>query len=141
MSEDRAEQFRGQQDPNYWANHPDYGRPAPQPQAYRPVPGQQVGIYPQQPMVVVPAKNPGLSVLFSFLWLGAGNLYAGQTALGVVLILTQLVCAPLAWILVVSSLGLGAIVTVPIWLAAFAVSAVTGFSACADHNRRLGLPG
>ncbi|WP_432510440.1 hypothetical protein [Kineococcus sp. SYSU DK001] len=109
-------------------------RPAPAPvPPYRP-PHQQV-----RPVVPVPAKTPGLAVLFSFLWLGAGNCYAGQVGLGVTLVVAQVVCAPIAAFLAAITFGLSLVVTVPIWIAAFAVSAATGYSRCREHNRSLGL--
>ncbi|WP_432541846.1 hypothetical protein [Kineococcus sp. SYSU DK002] len=112
-------------------------RPAPPPPA--PVQPYQQS-YPQaRPVVLVPAKTPGLAVLFSFLWLGAGNCYAGQVGLGVTLIVAQVVCAPVAAFLASITFGLSLVVTVPIWLVAFAVSAATGYSRCTEHNRSLGL--
>src|SRR3954451_8775807 len=38
------------------------------------------------PVAMVSAKSPGIAVLLSFLWLGAGHLYANQTTAGVLLI-------------------------------------------------------
>ncbi len=38
---------------------------------------------------VVAAKTPGIAVLLSFLWLGAGHAYAGRTAAGVVFMVTN----------------------------------------------------
>lgn len=113
-----------------------YPQPSPPQQQYQPYPQP----YPPRPVVVVPVKTPGLAVLFSFLWLGAGNCYAGQTALGVCLIVTQVVCAPIATFLASVTFGLSLVVTGPIWLVAFVVSAVTGYNACKEHNRTLGLP-
>jgi hypothetical protein len=78
-------------------------------------------------------------VLFSFLWLGAGNCYAGQVGLGVALIITQVVCAPISALLASVTLGFSLVVTVPLWIAAFVVSAVTGYHRCQEHNRALGL--
>lgn len=128
----------------------DDGRPWPaQPpqQQWQPAPPPtNAGMTPYQPfprqdrIVVVPVKTPGLAVLFSFLWLGAGNCYAGQVGLGVALIIAQVVCAPLAAILASFTLGISLLVTVPIWIVAFAVSAITGYNACKEHNRSLGFP-
>jgi TM2 domain-containing membrane protein YozV len=120
-------------DPQGWAPQP------PQPGPMVPAP-QQFQPYPPQPVVVIPAKTPGLAVLFSFLWLGAGNCYAGQVGLGVAFIIAQVVCAPIAALLASVTFGISLFFTVPIWIAAFAVSAATGYSSCKEHNRRLGLP-
>jgi TM2 domain-containing membrane protein YozV len=61
-------------------------------------------------MAVVAAKTPAVAVLLSILWLGAGHLYAGRTALGLALMAVDVflvlflmvpligwVLAPLAW--------------------------------------------
>ncbi len=58
--------------------------------------------YPVQPhhqiIQVVPAKSPGVAVLLTFLWLGAGHLYAGSTGAGIALMLLEFVLLPLAFL-------------------------------------------
>ncbi|GAB3456626.1 hypothetical protein GCM10027519_13460 [Kineococcus endophyticus] len=114
-------------------------------QAWQPQPPPQGPVVPygQAPrqVVVVPAKNPGLAVLFSFLWLGAGNCYAGQVGLGVAFIVAQVVCAPIAALLATVTVGFSLFFTVPVWIAAFAVSAATGYARCQAHNAALGIRG
>jgi TM2 domain-containing membrane protein YozV len=132
-----SEDGRSWQDPHAQQPWP----PAPPPPNAGMAPYQQSQPYPpQNRIVVVPVKTPGLAVLFSFLWLGAGNCYAGQVGLGVTLIIAQVVCAPLSAILASVTLGFSLLITVPIWIVAFVVSAVTGYSACTEHNRSLGFP-
>lgn len=130
--DDRSNPYR----PDGW--HP--GDPGSEPtQAWYPAPaphGQGLRAYaapPPQPVVVVPAKTGGLAVLFSFLWLGAGHLYAGRTVAGVVYLFTNLVL----WLL--TFIPFAAFVTVPIWFVLFVVAAATSHAACTAHNRRLGL--
>jgi hypothetical protein len=60
-------------------------------------------------------------------------------ALGVCFIVAQVIAAPIAAILVSITWGIALVVTIPIWLICFAISAATGYSACTEHNRRLGL--
>ncbi|NHC12622.1 TM2 domain-containing protein [Motilibacter deserti] len=114
-----------------------YAVPVPPPQpAYPPVPYAP-------PQVVVAPKSAGIAYLLSFLWLGAGNLYAGQLGLGVALIVTN------AFLMFFGLIGLVsvvlAIVVVPLvfvgWLVLFLVSGVTAAGAVNQANARLGLPG
>jgi TM2 domain-containing membrane protein YozV len=79
------------------------------------------------------AKSPGLAVLFTFLWLGAGHLYVGQVGAGVGF-------AVVNGILVLLSLSLiGLIVAFPIWLIIAPIAMVLSATAAGSHNRRLGL--
>ncbi|MEW1956449.1 hypothetical protein [Kineococcus sp. NPDC059986] len=114
-------------------------------QAWQPQPPPSAPLVPYgqapRPVVFVPAKTPGLAVLFSFLWLGAGNCYAGQVGLGVTFIVAQVVCAPLAAFLATITFGVSLVVTIPVWIAAFAVSAATGYARCRAHNAALGIRG
>ncbi|XVS63752.1 hypothetical protein ACQPYE_36750 [Actinosynnema sp. CA-299493] len=82
---------------------------------------------------VVTAKNPGIAVLLSLLWLGAGNLYAGQTALGVILLLVNFPLILLAMTV------LGLIVAFPVWLVLVVVSIVLAMQGAKDFNRRNGI--
>ena len=88
-----------------------------------------------RPVAVVNAKTPGLAVLLSFLWLGAGHLYAGRTTEGVVLLgvnffLVLFLLVPLiGWVL--SPLA---------WLGLFMYSAISSSNAVKQHNARWGVP-
>jgi Protein of unknown function (DUF2510) len=53
-----------------------------------------------QPQVYIPAKNPGIAVLLSFFLPGGGNLYAGSTAAGVVL----LICWFVSWLFMLAAM-------------------------------------
>ncbi|MEZ0492399.1 hypothetical protein AB2L28_09120 [Kineococcus sp. TBRC 1896] len=130
---------RGPQDGRAWQDRdPEQERWAGQPQPPPAGPLQPYGQAPR-PVVLVPAKAPGLAVLFSFLWLGVGNCYAGQVGLGVTFIVAQGVCAPIAAFLAALTAGFSLFLTVPVWLAAFAVSAATGYARCTAHNAALGI--
>jgi hypothetical protein len=82
---------------------------------------------------VVTAKNPGVAVLLSLLWLGAGNLYAGQTTLGVILLLVNFPLVLLAMTVV------GLIIAFPVWVVLVIVSIVLGAQGAKDFNQRNGI--
>ncbi|NUT49922.1 MAG: hypothetical protein HOV94_21820 [Saccharothrix sp.] len=82
---------------------------------------------------VVTAKNPGIAVLLSLLWLGAGNLYAGQTTLGVILVLVNFPLILLAMTV------LGLIVAFPVWVILVIVSVALGVQGAKDFNLRNGI--
>jgi TM2 domain-containing membrane protein YozV len=82
---------------------------------------------------VVSAKSPGVAVLLSFIWLGAGHLYVGRIGLGIgimvfdfFLILLSLI--PFSWIL-----------TVPVWLIAFVFIAINVSNEAKACNARNGI--
>lgn len=87
-----------------------------------------------RPAAVVAVKTPGIAVLLTFLWLGAGHLYAGRTTTGLVLLganlfLFLLLMVPLiGWVL--APLG---------WIALFIYAAISSSSAVKDHNARYGI--
>lgn len=109
--------------------NPPHGAPPP---GYGAQPyGQPYG-HPM-PMHVVTAKSPGIAVLLSFLWLGAGNLYAGQTGLGVALIIINF---PLA-ILGLTIFGL--IIAFPIWLVLAIVGMALAAQGAKEFNQRNGI--
>jgi TM2 domain-containing membrane protein YozV len=89
--------------------------------------------YPPPALHVFPAKSPGIGVLLSFLWLGAGHLYVGKIGLGIGLIvfdffLVLLSLIPFIWIL-----------TFPIWLIAFIFVAINVSNEAKAFNRRNGI--
>jgi len=89
--------------------------------------------YPQAPVHVVSAKSPGVGVLLSFLWLGAGHLYVGRIGLGIGLMvfdffLVLLSIIPIIWI-----------ITVPVWLIAFVFVALNVANAAKAFNLRNGI--
>jgi TM2 domain-containing membrane protein YozV len=79
-------------------------------------------------------KTPGIAVLLSFLWLGAGHLYAGKSGIGLALLATNFVLLLLAlipfvgWVL--APLG---------WIPLFIFAAISSSSAVKEHNARFGL--
>jgi len=82
---------------------------------------------------VVTAKSSGIAVLLSLLWLGAGNIYAGQTVLGIVLMLVDIPLGFLAFTMV------GLIVAFPIWLILFVISLVVAIQGVNSFNERNGI--
>jgi TM2 domain-containing membrane protein YozV len=89
---------------------------------------------PQQMTIRVsaPPKSVGVAVLLSFIWLGAGHIYAGKTGLGIAL-------AVLDGILVLLALtGIGMIVAFPVWIIAAPVTMALSASAVNSANRRGG---
>jgi TM2 domain-containing membrane protein YozV len=103
--------------------------PAVAPQAGVPVPA-----YPPQPMVhVVSAKSPGVAVLLSFIWLGAGHLYVGRIGLGIAIMVFEFFLVlfsliPFSWFL-----------TVPVWLIAFVLIAINVSNEAKAFNARNGI--
>jgi hypothetical protein len=85
-------------------------------------------------VVVVNAKTAGIAVLLTFLWLGAGHLYAGRTSTGVPLIILDLCLVVLAMIPL-----LGWILAPMIWFPCFIVAAISASAAVKTHNARWGI--
>jgi hypothetical protein len=128
------------------ASYPSYGAVAqpprqPQPQAWTPsvANGQHpayspIPYQPQPQMItVVSPKSSGIAVLLTFLWLGAGHLYAGRVTTGVVLIVTDLILWALSFTLIL------AIITIPVFVILLIISAVLAAQAAKDFNYRNGL--
>ncbi len=87
--------------------------------------------YQYQPNVMVPPrKNPGVAAVLSFLWTGAGQIYNGQIALGLGLILFQIFNVLLMFVLI-------GFITFPLtWI----IGIYQAYSAAKDYNRRQGYP-
>lgn len=95
---------------------------------------------PQQPspppyVVSVPVKSSGVAVLLNFLWLGAGHLYAGNIAAGILLLILDLV------LVLVSLIPFALILTVPIWIVSFIICSISVVQWVERYNRRLGEVG
>jgi len=87
-----------------------------------------------QPMVhVVNAKSPGVAVLLSFIWLGAGHLYVGNIGLGIGLMVFDF------FLILVSLIPFAMILTVPVWLIAFVFIAINVSNAAKAFNARNGI--
>ena len=140
-----------QQAPPPWSGHfpqqfgipgngGQYGSPAP----FNGAPYAHPGPYGDQyrdptlraPSAVVAAETPGVAVLLTFLWLGAGHLYAGRTGAGVAFmvansfLLLLLVIPIIGWLMAPVS-----------WVALFVMAAVTASGAVKAHNARWGIVG
>jgi TM2 domain-containing membrane protein YozV len=72
-----------------------------------------------------------VAVLLSFLWLGAGHLYAGQIGVGVALLITDF----FLWLISFTLIGL--IVTIPIWLILAPIAMITSANAVSSYNTRI----
>jgi hypothetical protein len=84
-------------------------------------------------ITVVTPKSSGIAVLLTFLWLGAGHLYAGRMTTGIVLIVTDLILWMLSFTVIL------AIITVPVFVILLIISAVLAAQAAKDFNYRNGL--
>ena len=102
---------------------PQAQRAEPLPQTLTSAPNDK----PQPPQVYVPVKNPSVAVLLSFFLPGAGNLYAGSTAAGIVLLISWFV----SWFLLLAG--------VPAVLIVWVVATVTAHSAAVKFNQRNGI--
>lgn len=91
---------------------------------------------PPAPRAVVAAKTPGIAVLLTFLWLGAGHLYAGRTGTGVALLVTNV------FLLILLAVPLVGWVLAPVlWVPLFVLAAVSAAGAVRAHNARWGVTG
>ncbi|MBL8928429.1 MAG: hypothetical protein JNM77_19700 [Pseudonocardia sp.] len=82
---------------------------------------------------VVNAKSPGVAVLLSFIWLGAGHLYVGNIGLGIGLMVFDF------FLVLVSLIPLSWILTVPVWLISFVFIAIHVSNAAKAFNARNGI--
>jgi TM2 domain-containing membrane protein YozV len=89
--------------------------------------------YATAPLVTIPAKSAGVAVLLTFLWLGAGHLYANRTTTGVLLIIYDF------FLVLLSITLIGAIVAVPLWLITAPIVMIFAANAANDYNRRTGI--
>lgn len=101
-----------------------YVAAASQTQPYAAVPSQD------QPYATVAGKTPGIAVLLSLLWLGAGHLYCNRTTTGIVLAVCDLI------LLIIFLIPFGFVVAVPIWLVATPIVMVLAAQAARDFNAR-----
>jgi hypothetical protein len=112
---------------------PSYGYPAPG-YGYSPY---TAPAYPP-PAVVYASKSTGLAVLFNILWIGAGNIYAGQVGLGVSLIVIDFFLGVFNFFLAILVVTIPLlIITIPLWIGLFIISLVTSISAVESYNRNL----
>ncbi len=108
--------------PGHYCNHCR----APQPQ-FMPVQ------YAPQPVAMVGAKSTGIAVLLSFLWLGAGHLYANRIVTGMLLLVYD------AFLVLLCFTFIGALLAVPLWLLSAPIVMILAASAAKDFNRRNGI--
>lgn len=122
---------------------PPYGNP-PTSGYYGAGPAGPAGPYPypgpypgQVPPGYLPAapKSVGVAVLLSFLWLGAGHLYAGKIATGIVLLVVDLI------LIMMSFFVITLILTIPAWLILVPIAMITSAGAVKEHNMALGYYG
>ena len=101
----------------------------PQPQGFPPPPQIPGG----RPPAGAPPKSPGIAVLLSFLWLGAGHLYAEKVGTGVVLLIWNFLLVVLGFTFV------GLIVAFPLWLVSAPIVMILASSAANRFNERHGF--
>src|SRR5690348_9220450 len=90
-------------------------------------------LHPSGPIAVVSAKSPGIAVLLSFLWLGAGHLYVGVIGLGIGLMVFDFL------LFLLSLTGVGLFISIPVWLISFVIIAIRVSKAANDFNQRNGI--
>ncbi len=99
-----------------------------------PVPYAPQQFLPQQQIVtMVSPKSAGIAVLLTFLFLGAGHLYANRVTTGVILIISEVLLA------ILSATGIGLIVTIPIYVILLPIAMLLAASAAKNFNYRNGL--
>lgn len=84
------------------------------------------------PTVLLAAKSAGLAAFLSFLWPGAGLLYAGQIGAGIAFVMFGF------FLFVVSLTGVGLILTLPLWLIVTPFLMIWSYNAAKSANRRMG---
>jgi hypothetical protein len=132
---------------------PAYGQPptaAPIPPAFCRACGQQIdarasicplcgvaqATAPYAPVRVGPTrKDPGLAVLFSFLWAGAGHLYAGDQDVGLPLIISYSVAFLLSFTIILL------VITIPAMLGMWIFGMIDSAKKATAYNVEHGLPG
>lgn len=115
-------------------------RPTPRPADFGPHgalpvplgPGGQLS-QPGMPIIMATPKSPGIAVLLSFLFLGAGHLYANRIGPGVALIVYEVFLG------ILSATVVGLVVSVPLWLISVPIVMILAANAAGDYNRRNGL--
>ena len=78
-------------------------------------------------------KEPGLAVLFSFLWPGAGNLYVNDVTTGIVAISIGIVNFLLSFTIIWLVIG------IPVWLGLFIWTAIDSHNKAKSHNAQFGF--
>ncbi|WP_055749083.1 TM2 domain-containing protein [Frankia sp. AvcI1] len=122
-----------------WQGQPYGGAYPPTGGAYPPPGGYPIG--PPQPFPttgapgpLAPPKSVAVALLLTFLWLGAGHLYAGRTTTGVILLVVDLFLWMLSFFIITL------ILTIPVWLILWVIAMVTSATAVNDYNTRIGYP-
>ncbi len=82
----------------------------------------------------MPLKSKGIAVLLTFLWLGAGHLYAGRIATGIPLLIID------AFLLLIALTGIGFIIAFPVWLILFLIAAPLSAAAVEKANSAANVP-
>lgn len=124
------------QPPAPYANQPSapYSWPSAPENPALPVPYAPQQFLPQQQIVtMVSPKSAGIAVLLTFLFLGAGHLYANRVTTGVILIISEVLLA------ILSATGIGLIVTIPIYVILLPIAMLLAASAAKNFNYRNGL--
>jgi len=78
----------------------------------------------------VPAKSKGTAVLLTFLWLGAGHMYAEKIGVGIALAIID------TFLVLLGLTGIGLIIAFPIWIVLFIIAALLSASAVEQFNAK-----
>ncbi|EIV92194.1 TM2 domain-containing protein [Frankia sp. QA3] len=113
-----------------WAGQP-YGGAYPPPGGPYPMGAPQP--FPG-PGPLAPPKSVAVALLLTFLWLGAGHLYAGRIATGATLLIVNLFLWMLSFFIITL------ILTVPVWLILWVIAMITSATAVNNYNARIGYP-
>lgn len=82
----------------------------------------------------VPVKSVAVALLLTFMWLGAGHLYANRAIAGALLLSLNF------FLVLVSFTGVGLMVSVPLWVVTFVIAMTTAANAVQDHNLKVFQP-
>jgi TM2 domain-containing membrane protein YozV len=116
-----------------WNTAPQFG-----PGSHGPAPVPGPPMHPQQQYarpttVMITPKSPGIAVLLSFLWLGAGHLYCNRIGVGIALMIWD------AFLILLSLTLIGWIISGPLWVVSVIPVMILAAKAATKSNERNGL--
>lgn len=82
---------------------------------------------------MVTPKSPGIAVLLSFLWMGAGHLYCNRIGVGIALVLWD------AFLVLLSLTLVGWVISGPLWIISVIPVMIFAARAADKSNQRNGL--
>ncbi|MCW3101320.1 MAG: hypothetical protein JWL77_6938 [Chthonomonadaceae bacterium] len=87
--------------------------------------------------MVLPAqpKSSGVAIILSFLWPGAGHLYAADNDKAIAFLVISAIC------FLISLTIIGLVITIPVWLGCAIYTMIDSSHAADRYNQRLANPG